>query len=360
MGFSCGLVGLPNAGKTTVFRALTGAPAEVGDYPFTTIAPQRGVAVVADDRVALVGKVMGSARLTPATVEVVDVAGLVPGASRGEGLGNQFLAHIREVDALFHVVRCFPDSRVTHVAGSTDPRRDAELVDAELLLADLETCARRRARLESLLKSGEEKWKQEARSLELLESHLGRGQPARILQDAKARVLAEEMHLLTCKPALYVANTGEEAAAEINEELERYATGQGAAVEAFSARMEFELGELDPEDRRVMSEALGWLPGGSQRLIAAGYRLLRLITYFTANQNECRGRAITAGTTAVEAAGKVHSDMGTGFIRAEVIPWAELVRAGSYPRARELGLLRTEGRDYVVQDGDVMLFRFTR
>ncbi|HHY95218.1 MAG TPA: redox-regulated ATPase YchF [Firmicutes bacterium] len=371
MSYTCGLVGLPNAGKTSLFRALTGQMAEVASYPFTTIDPHRGLVPVVDERLERVGAIAGSARLTPAMVEVVDVAGLVEGASRGEGLGNRFLSHIRDLDAVFHVVRCFPSTDVPHVTGQVSPARDAELVDTELLLADLETVERRRDKLTSLLKSGEPRWKKEAEHLEGLRHLLARGIPARLAEDEGALLLARELQLLTAKPILYVANVDErtvqegasgrvEDPASDGGSLLAYVRRQEAALEVFSARMELELGELEPADRLEMLRELGWPSGGAQRLVQAGYRLLGLLTFFTANENECRARAVPRGSTAVEAAAKVHTDMAAGFIRAEVVSCPDLFRAGSFAAAREQGLVRVEGRSYQVQDGDVITFRFQR
>lgn len=358
MAYSCGLVGLPNAGKSTIFRALTGVAAEVGNYPFTTIAPHRGQVAVEDPRLDPVAALAGSARATPAVVEVVDVPGLVEGASQGQGLGNRFLAHIREVDALFHVVRCFGDASVVHVTGAVSPRRDAELVDAELMLADLETLGRHQVKLASLLKTQDARWKEEAAALRLLLDAVGKGIPARLVQDGGALALAARLNLLSVKPVLYVANVTEEET--VPADLAAYAARQQAPVEAFSARLEAELAELDESERSAMLEDLGWPAGAAQRLVRAGYELLGLITFFTANENECRARAVPRGTTALEAAGRVHTDMARGFVRAEVVAAADLLAAGSYQAAREQGLVRVEGRDYRVQDGDVILFRFQR
>ncbi|MDI7248952.1 MAG: redox-regulated ATPase YchF [Bacillota bacterium] len=358
MAYSCGLVGLPNAGKSTLFRALTGVPAEVGNYPFTTVAPQRGQVPVEDERLSGVARVMGSARITPAVVEVVDVAGLVEGASQGQGLGNRFLAQIREVDALFHVVRCFGDPGVVHVTGEVSPARDAELVDTELMLADLETLGRYETRLSALIKTGEPRWKEEAGRARLLRESLGKGVPARLVADEGARTLAASLNLLTVKPVLYVANVGE--GDDIPADLAQYASRQQAPVYAFAARLEAELGEMDAVERAALLEDLGWPGDARQGLVRAGAELLGLITFFTANENECRARAVPRGTAAVEAAARVHTDMARGFIRAEVVPAADLLAAGSYQAARERGLVRTEGRDYRVQDGDVLLFRFQR
>ncbi|MEW6546255.1 MAG: redox-regulated ATPase YchF [Bacillota bacterium] len=358
MGYSCGLVGLPNAGKSTLFRALTGVAAEVGNYPFTTIAPQRGQVPVEDARLGRIAALVGSARATPAVVEVVDVAGLVEGASQGQGLGNRFLAHIREVDALFHVVRCFGDPNVVHVTGEISPRRDAELVDAELMLADLETLGRYEVKLASLVKTQEAKWKEEAAQAGLLRESLGKGVPARLVPDQGAQALARRLNLLSAKPVLYVANVGE--GEDIPTDLADYAARQRAPVHAFAARLEAELTELDSGERAAMLQDLGWPADAAQGLVQAGYRLLGLITFFTANENECRARAVPRGTTAVEAAARVHTDMARGFIRAEVITASDLLGAGSYQAARDQGLVRSEGRDYRVQDGDVIFFRFQR
>jgi GTP-binding protein YchF len=358
VAYSCGLVGLPNAGKSTLFRVLTGVPAQVGNYPFTTVAPQRGQVPVQDGRLRPIAEVMGSARATPAVVEVVDVAGLVEGASQGQGLGNRFLAQIREVDALFHVVRCFGDANVVHVTGEVVPARDAELVDTELMLADLETLGRYEARLAGLVKTGEPRWQEEAARARCLHDSLAKGTPARLIGDERVLALARRLNLLSAKPVLYVANVAE--GDEVPDDLVGYAARQRAPVHAFSARLEAELQEMDAAERAAILEDLGWPPDAPQRLVRAGYELLGLITFFTANENECRARSLRRGATAVEAAARVHSDMARGFIRAEVVSASDLLAAGSYQVARERGLVRTEGRDYLVQDGDVLLFRFQR
>jgi GTP-binding protein YchF len=358
VAYSCGLVGFPNAGKSTLFRALTGVPAEVGNYPFTTVSPQRGQVPVEDERLGRIAGVMGSARVTPAVVEVVDVAGLVEGASQGQGLGNRFLAQIREVDALFHVVRCFGDPNVVHATAQVSPGRDAELVDTELMLADLETLGRHETKLAALVKTGEPRWKEEVGWALLLGESLGKGTPARLIEYEGARALARRLNLLSAKPVLYVANVGE--GDDIPADLARYAARQQAPAYPFSARLEAELGEMDAGERAAMLQDLGWPGDAPQGLVRAGYDLLGLITFFTANENECRARAVPRGATVVEAAARVHTDMARGFIRAEVIAAPDLLAAGSYQAARERGLVRTEGRDYRVQDGDVLLFRFQR
>lgn len=362
---------MPNAGKSTLFNALTraGVPAEA--YPFCTIEPHVGVVAVPDRRLEALAPVFRPRRLTPATVTFVDIAGLVRGASRGEGLGNQFLHHIREADALVHVVRCFADTDVGHVEGSVDPVRDAEIVDLELVLADLESLQRQHERLVKAARGGDRAAALRVRVAERLLEALAAGRPARAvpLSEEEERE-ARHLHLLTRKPVLYLANVDEGDAAGPDASpcvraLGEYARSRAAGgdgvppVLPLCARLEAELAELEPGERDEFLQALGLSEPGVHRLVRAALDLLGLITFFTGNENEVRAWTVPAGTPAARAAGVIHTDMERGFVRAEVIAWQDLARAGSYAVARERGRVRVEGRDYVVRDGDVLLIRFT-
>lgn len=351
---------MPNVGKSTVFNSLTRAGAEAQNYPFTTIDPNLGVAAVPDERLDALGRVMQSKRVVPATVDFVDIAGLVKGASRGEGLGNQFLGNIRECEAVAHVVRCFEDENVVHVHGDVDPVGDVETVNTELLLADLATVERRLERVGRAAKSGDAKLKAETAELEKLARHLSDGAPARTYPPSEA--LAEVLStLITAKPTLYVANVDEESVADGNRysaEVEELAARDCAESVRLSAKLEAEVAELPEEEAREYLAMLGVESTGFEGFIRAAYRLLGLITFFTANENENRAWTVRKGSTARRAAGRVHSDMERGFIAAEVAPWEDLVAAGSWAKAREEAKARLEGRDYIVEDGDTMLVRF--
>jgi GTP-binding protein YchF len=355
-----GIVGLPNVGKSTVFNSLTRVGAEAQNYPFTTIDPNLGVAVVPDERLDDLAEAVGSKRVVPATVDFVDIAGLVRGASAGEGLGNQFLAHIRECDAVAHVVRCFEDENVAHVHGGVDPAGDVETVNTELLLADLATVEKRLERTGRAAKGGDPRLKAEAAELERLRDHLSGGAPASAYPESG--VLAETLRtLITAKPTLYVANVDEESVAGGNRysaEVEELAAREGAGAVWLSARLESEVAELPEDEAREYMEMLGVETMGFEEFVRAAYRLLGLITFFTFNEKECRAWTVREGSTARRAAGRIHTDMERGFIAAEVGDWSDVVAAGSWARAREEAKVRLEGRDYVVEDGDVMLVRF--
>ncbi len=362
MALRVGIVGLPNVGKSTLFNALSEAGAEAANYPFCTIEPNVGVVPVPDARLHRLADLAGSAQTLPAVIEFVDIAGLVAGASKGEGLGNQFLAHIREVDAVVHVVRCFEDPNVVHVEGSVDPLRDIETIETELILKDLETVSKRRERVAKAVKTGDKAAKLEADFLERLEAFLSDGQPARTLDvsDAEGPILRDQF-LLTAKPVLYAANVSEgdlpDGNAYVEQVRERAAT-EGAGVVVVSAEFEAQLADLPDEDRAEFLEAAGIEESGLDRLAQAAYDLLGLITYFTAGPKEARAWQIRRGTKAPQAAGVIHTDFEKGFIRAETIKFADYDRLGSEAAAREAGAMRSEGKEYIVADGDVMLFRF--
>jgi len=362
VALSIGIVGLPNAGKSTVFNALTRASVAVASYPFTTIEPHHGVVPVPDRRIEEIAAVTHPERTVPATVDFVDIAGLVRGASRGEGLGNQFLAHIREVDAVAHVVRCFPDPDVPHVEGAVDPVRDIEVVETELALADLATLEREIERLQSRMRA------HEAHALENLERAVavaeqlkGGMQIRRLPPDPERDALLRPFRLLTAKPVVYVANVAESDLPDGGPGAGRvrgYASQVSAAAVVLAAKLEAEAAALPAQESVEFLGAYGLQEPALWKLIQAAYRLLDLVTFFSTVSKEVRGWSVPRGTKASEAAGKVHTDMERGFIRAEVINWETLVKAGSLRAAHDRGQVRLEGRDYVVQDGDVILFRF--
>jgi ribosome-binding ATPase len=353
-----GLVGLPNAGKTALFNLVTGGAAEVAPYPFTTREPLRGAADVPDPRLDAIADVQGIPRRVPAQVQVVDIAGLSAGAGRGEGLGGQALGRLRQMDAVVHVVRDFANAEVPHPEDRVDPAADAEAVDLELVLADREQTARRAERTAKGARAGDAAARAELEGLEALLAQLDEGRPARLLDLPAAGAVAADMGLLTAKPVLYLAN-GDEAGPP-PPALAAHAAAQGAEALALPVGLELELAALEPEEAAAFAEELGLGERrGAEEVVAAGYRLLDLLTFFTGSgPPEARAWPVTRGITADRAAGRIHSDMERGFIRAEVIPWDALVEAGSFARARERALVRVEGRDYVVQEGDVVQVRF--
>ena len=364
MGFRCGIVGLPNVGKSTLFNALTEtAAAQAANYPFCTIEPNVGRVAVPDERLDRIAAIAKSAQEIETQIEFVDIAGLVRGASKGEGLGNQFLANIREVDAIVHVLRCFEDGDVTHVEGRVDPIADAETVETELMLADLESLERRVPNLTKKAQQGDKESKIEASVLSQALDLLRESKPARLTQpkDVEEAKALERAQLLTAKPVLYVCNVDEGEAATGNANAKRVfekAAAEGAVAVTISAAIEAEIATLPAEERDAFLSDLGLEETGLNRMIHAGYQLLGLITFFTAGPKESRAWTVHKGARAPEAAGAIHSDFERGFIRAETIAFDDFVQFGGEAGARDAGKLRSEGKDYVVQDGDVMLFRF--
>ena len=361
MGLCCGMIGLPNVGKTTVFNALVGAGAVVANYPFSTVETNVGIAPVPDPRVDKLVEIFKSKKKTPSTLEVRDIAGLVEGASTGEGLGNQFLGQIREVDALMHVVRCFQGGDVVHVSGSVNPIRDIGTIETELLLADLETLDRRKQRVEKKVRAGDKKAGFEMTFLQRLTELLNKGEWLGNLQyTPEERVILDECQLLAAKPVLFVANISDGANADeaMVKTVRDFAEKRSARVVTICGQIEAELSALPEEDRGAFLKDMGLTESGLVRLTREAYALLNLITFFTAGETESRAWPLRKGLTAPQAAGKIHSDMERGFIRAEVYHYDDLVACGSEAKVKEKGLFRLEGKDYVIKEGDVVYFRF--